>query len=209
LLATALFDLQIPPFASASNKNARVGVVAPAFLHDCEPAILHSFIHWQNLLTEHGATLTPIDTSYWEEAMSIYAPIQASEAAAIHAPATNGDFSHFEPTIAERLTWGASLTSSDIQHARQRLATFRQKTTVLFHALDFLILPCAPLAHLVAGDDHSDSRRRILRYTTPMSLAGAPVVTLPSHNGAGIQLAAQPGDDARLLSYAASLPSKP
>jgi Asp-tRNA(Asn)/Glu-tRNA(Gln) amidotransferase A subunit family amidase len=36
-----------------------------------------------------------------------------------------------------------------------------------------------------------------------MSLTGSPVVTLPAAGGAGIQLAASRGSDARLLAFAA------
>jgi len=42
-----------------------------------------------------------------------------------------------------------------------------------------------------------------LRYTTPMSLPGVPVVTLPAPGGAGVQLIGARGDDARLLAFAA------
>ncbi|MGA7855865.1 MAG: hypothetical protein WCA15_21280 [Candidatus Acidiferrales bacterium] len=70
---------------------------------------------------------------------------------------------------------------------------------------DFLIAPCAPVAQLVAGADHSQTRGTILRYTSPLSLAGVPIVTLPAAGGAGVQLIAARGDDARLLAYAAQL----
>jgi Asp-tRNA(Asn)/Glu-tRNA(Gln) amidotransferase A subunit family amidase len=79
-----------------------------------------------------------------------------------------------------------------------------------FEKFDFLMLPCAPVSRLVANQDQSSARQTILRYTTPFSLAGLPVVTLPAEIigatfGAGIQLAASPGNDAALLAYAASL----
>jgi aspartyl-tRNA(Asn)/glutamyl-tRNA(Gln) amidotransferase subunit A len=202
LLGKALFDLSVP--ASAETK-VRIGVVANEFLHDCEPEVLSAFARWQDRLRELGAALVPLETSFWEEAMSIYAPIQASEAAAIHAPATNSDFSHFECTIAERLTWGASIPPSDLQQFRQRHDAFREKTDALLRSNDFLILPVAPIAQLPAGADHSNTRKAILRYTTPMSLAGTPVVTLPAKTGAGLQLTVARGADARLLSYAAQI----
>jgi Asp-tRNA(Asn)/Glu-tRNA(Gln) amidotransferase A subunit family amidase len=43
---------------------------------------------------------------------------------------------------------------------------------------------------------------KILRYTTPASLAGFPVVAL-SGNGGGVQLVGPHGGDARLLAFAA------
>ncbi len=67
-----------------------------------------------------------------------------------------------------------------------------------------LLLPAAPVARLAAGSDHSQMRRRLLRYTTPFSLAGVPAVTLPCGAGA-LQLAAARDCDEALLQWAARL----
>jgi Asp-tRNA(Asn)/Glu-tRNA(Gln) amidotransferase A subunit family amidase len=92
-----------------------------------------------------------------------------------------------------------------VEQLRQRCAAFRERIDALLCEHDFVIAPCAPVGRLAAGVDHTGSRRLILRYTTPMSLAGVPVVTLPGLGGAGVQLVAARGADARLLSYAAAL----
>jgi aspartyl-tRNA(Asn)/glutamyl-tRNA(Gln) amidotransferase subunit A len=205
LLGAALFELDVP---ATAETNVRIGVAAKPFLHDCEPQVFNGLLQWQERLSELGATIVPIESSYWEGALEIYAPIQASEAAAIHKSATGGDFSRFEPTIAGRLSWGASLSTAEVQRFRQCHAAFRKQTDALLRDHDFLILPCAPIAQLAAGADHSNTRKAILRYTTPFSLAGVPVVTVPAHAGAGVQLAAARGADARLLSYATHLGAK-
>jgi Asp-tRNA(Asn)/Glu-tRNA(Gln) amidotransferase A subunit family amidase len=80
----------------------------------------------------------------------------------------------------------------------------------LFERFDFLLLPCAPVSRLPAHQDQSGARARILRYTSPISMAGLPTVTLPGellggHFGTGMQLAAPRLHDARLLAYAAAL----
>jgi Asp-tRNA(Asn)/Glu-tRNA(Gln) amidotransferase A subunit family amidase len=80
----------------------------------------------------------------------------------------------------------------------------------LFEEFDLLMLPCSPISRLVANEDQSAARKIILRYTTPFSLTGLPVVTLPAEIigapfGTGIQLAAAPGNDSALLAYAAAL----
>ncbi len=202
LLGAALFDLAVP---AAVETKVRIGVVAREFLDDCEPVVSDCFALWQERLRGLGAELVPIDSSFWEEALEIYALIQASEAAAIHMAATGGVFSPFERTIAERLAWGASIPAAELQQFRVRHTAFREKMDVLLSEHDFLIVPCAPVARLLAGADHISSRKAILRFTTPFSLAGNPVVTLPGEGGAGVQLAAARGDDAKLLAYAARL----
>lgn len=202
LLASALFDLRVP---RAADTNVRIGCVPDDFLYDCEPAVLAGFTHWRERLQSSGAQITPIDTAFWEDALSLFAPIQAHEAAALHAANTGGDFSHFEKSIAERLAWGASISAQEIQRLRQSAAAFRDRVDALLREHQFLIVPCAPVAQLVAGADQSETRRTILRYTSPLSLPGVPIVTLPAGGGAGVQLIAARGDDAGLLACAAQL----
>jgi Asp-tRNA(Asn)/Glu-tRNA(Gln) amidotransferase A subunit family amidase len=202
LLASALFDLEVP---LTTSMQVCIGCVHPDFLHDCQPLVLDFFAQTQTRMAAHGAKIHTIDSSFWDEAMDIFAPIQAHEAAATHAALTGGDFSHFEKSIAERLTWGASLSHEEIARLRQRHEKFRAQMDVLLREHDFLIVPCAPVHELLAGADHSQTRRSLLRYTVPMSLAGVPAVTLPSGTGAGVQLVAARGNDANLLAYAAQL----
>jgi aspartyl-tRNA(Asn)/glutamyl-tRNA(Gln) amidotransferase subunit A len=205
LLAEAVFGLHVPALTDTSNKNVSIGCASNDFLHDCEPQVLEGFHHWQQTLSESGARIVPVDTRFWNEAMEIFAPIQAHEAAAIHSANSGGEFSHFETSIARRLAWGASISTEEIQRLRERHTAFRDKMDALQREHKFLILPCAPVTQLVAGADHADARRKILRYTTPASLSGVPVVTLPAAGGAGVQLAAARGDDAHLLAFAANL----
>jgi Asp-tRNA(Asn)/Glu-tRNA(Gln) amidotransferase A subunit family amidase len=199
LLAEALFDLPIP---DETQTSFRVGCVSDEFLHDCDVQVLAGFAHWKKKLTASGATIIPADTSYWEEATEIYSAITAQEAAAIHAAKTGGDFSHFPAVIAERLAWGASISAADVEQFRARHARFRERADAQLREFDFFLAPCAALHELVVGVDHTESRRAILRYTTPMSLVGAPVVTLPCASGAGVQLIAARNSDSRLLGYA-------
>jgi len=194
ILAQALFDL---PIATAPPINTlRIGVPDSSFLHDCGAETLTKFHLVQNQPRDQGATVSTFDTSIWKDALNIFAPIQASEAAAIHA----GNFHHFEPPIAERLTWGASISSAELANLHSRLAAFRASTRALFDHADYLLLPCAPMSALIAGADHTQTRARILRYTAPISLAGLPVVTIN-----GLQLVGPLDSDATLLALSAVL----
>jgi aspartyl-tRNA(Asn)/glutamyl-tRNA(Gln) amidotransferase subunit A len=153
----------------------------------------------QQALQAAGATLHPYDPDFWTDAREIFLGIQGHEASALH----QGHFDRFEPQIAERLAWGASLSSAVIDDLRTRHAAFRARMDELLAKHDFLLLPCAPMSALPAGADHSATRRKILRYTTPASLAGTPVVALTAPGG-GVQLIAARGSDAKLLAFAAS-----
>jgi aspartyl-tRNA(Asn)/glutamyl-tRNA(Gln) amidotransferase subunit A len=67
-----------------------------------------------------------------------------------------------------------------------------------------VLLPCAPVARLEAGADHSQTRARLLRYTAPFSLAGVPAIAIPCPRG-GVQLAAARNLDEPLLQLAARI----
>ncbi len=188
----------------------RVGIPDEAFLHDCDPDVLAAYIAWQHRLTEYGATIDTFDTTSWHDCKEIFTTIQASEAAAIH----RGHFDQFEASIAERLAWGESVTPSQLVDLHQRLEAFRAAMYELFTRFDFLMLPCAPVSRLVAGEDQSGARARILRYTCPISMGGLPTVTLPGewlsttkgeHFGTGVQLCAPRLKDGELLALAAAI----
>jgi aspartyl-tRNA(Asn)/glutamyl-tRNA(Gln) amidotransferase subunit A len=205
-LAQAIFDIVPAP----PPTTARIGYVPDTYLHDCEPAPLQAYEAWKQQLASHGASLSPFDTSFWTDSPAIYSPIVASEAAAIH----RGHYDHFEPIIADRLVFGASISSIELQQLRRGLEAFRQQISTLFQSFDFLIAPSLPISKLVAGQDHTASRKAILRYTTPASLAGLPAVTLPGEHigaalGTGVQLLAAPTQDGPLLSFASTLAIHP
>ena len=200
LLAEALFGL---PIEGDPKGRVRIARVPDEFLRDCEAGVIQVFDDWQDRLRQAGGKIAPFDTAYWESAMEIFAPIQAHEAAAIHLPRLGGDLARVDPPIAERLAWGASLDSAEVKRQRRRHAEFRERVDALLSDFDYVMLPCVPVDRLEADADHSQVRRRILRYMAPMSLAGAPVVTLPHKSGAGVQLCAARGADARLVAFAA------
>jgi Asp-tRNA(Asn)/Glu-tRNA(Gln) amidotransferase A subunit family amidase len=196
VLAAALLGVPQSP----APQGVTIGVVGESFLEDCEPAVLEVYRGKQEELRRAGAALHVFEPDFWADTRDIFFPIQGHEAAAIH----HGNFGHFERSIAERLAWGESLPAAEIEALRRRHVAFRAGMDRLFEEYDFLILPCSPVSALVAGADHSASRQKILRYTTPGSLAGTPVVALTGPGG-GVQLMGARGADARLLAFAASL----
>jgi aspartyl-tRNA(Asn)/glutamyl-tRNA(Gln) amidotransferase subunit A len=206
LLGHALLGLPIANRPSADG--LRIGIPNSSLMQDCDPDVLTGLELWQSRFQELQGSVASFDASLWLDAMSIYAPIVASEAAALH----KGFFHHFEPAIAERLAWGESLSSAEVLRRRQQLADFRAATDALFQRYDYLLLPCAPMSSITAGADHTETRTRILRYTTPISLAGLPVVTLPMFRSGvpagGLQLLGPLGSDAELLALSAFLAAK-
>jgi aspartyl-tRNA(Asn)/glutamyl-tRNA(Gln) amidotransferase subunit A len=197
LLGETIFELPTPRTAPRFQK---IGVVEGNFLRDAEPEVIAGAAGWSRILEQGGFSLenfAPID---WEEALEVFRPLQASEAAKIHA----GNFDKFEPEIGARLEWGASLTQNELDMLRERRDLFVQRMQEIFSLYDLLLLPIAPIARLENGLDHRPARDRILRYTTPVSVAGLPCLALPNRVG-GTQLVAPHGADRELLQLAALL----
>jgi len=192
------------PFAPAETPTIRnfkrFAYVADSFLHDCEPQVIASFYAATAELRRLGLEGYSIEPDGWADAMEIFAPIQASEAARIHA----GHFDEFQPAIRDRLKWGASLTASEIAALRLRHREFVTRMDELFAKHELILMPCAPVARLEAGADHSQTRARLLRYTVPFSLSGVPAVAIPCADG-GVQLATARGADESLLQLAAQI----
>ncbi len=176
------------------------GIVSDEFLYDCEPDVVAGYRETIADLKALGLHAKALDIAWWGESSEIFAPIQAWEAAGLHA----GHFDKFETSIRERLEWGARITPNEIASLRQRHAEFKARMEELFAEHELILLPAAPVARLAAGADHSNTRKRLLRYTTPFSLAGVPAVTIPCRAG-GMQLAAAREDDEALLQLAAVL----
>lgn len=191
--------------ASGSAPLSTFAIVHEEFLSDCEPAVRSSLERCIEELSMLGLPAERVEVDWWREAPDIFAPIQAAEAAQVHA----GHFAEFEPAIQQRLNWGASLSEEELVQWRDRHARFRGRMDELLARHQLLLWPAAPVSRLAAGVDHSGTRARLLRYTTPASLAGIPAVTIPFlHNGrpaGGMQLVAAREDDARLLAVAAEL----
>jgi Asp-tRNA(Asn)/Glu-tRNA(Gln) amidotransferase A subunit family amidase len=194
LLAAALFG--IAPVAPEPRAE-RIGIPAAEFFHDCEPEMVSRFQGCRQALTSRGHSIEEFSTEFWQDAYEIFAGIQAHEAAGLH----RGHYDAFEASINDRLKWGASLTDADVSGFRRRHAEFRSRMDELMTRFDFLLLPSTPVPQLVAGKDQSRARPRILRYMTPISLTGWPVVALPG----GMQLIGILGADAQLLAFAATL----
>ena len=202
-LLASIFGIAAHPVNA--NLPTRFAVIHEAFLDDCEPEVLDSYRRSIEEFEALGLTASTIDVSWWHDSREIFAPIQASEAARIH----QGYYAHFESSIRERLEWGASLSDTEIAALRTRHAAFKHRMDILLTEHQLLLMPCAPVVKLEAGADHSQTRSRLLRYTTPVSLAGMPAITLPylkeGKPAGGMQLVAAQEDDARLLALAAKL----
>ena len=198
--APLLAEFFVDETPDATKLPKRFAVVSDAFLKDCEPAIAEAMRATATELEELGLRATTVDVDWWTDAFELFAPIQAWEAARIHA----GHHDQFQPAIRERLEWGARVTPDELAVLRRRHDDFRARIDEVLELHELILMPATPVAKLTCGADNGNARSRILRYTTPFSLGGVPVVTIPAMIG-GIQLAAARGNDEMLVRLAAKI----
>jgi aspartyl-tRNA(Asn)/glutamyl-tRNA(Gln) amidotransferase subunit A len=202
--APLMAELFAPAQEAKQKKFSRFAVVSAGHFDDCEPEIEESLEQAIDALEAMGLQSSGIDCGWWADSFSIFAPIQAWEAARIHA----GHFERFDAGFRERLEWGARIEENEIAALRLRHQAFRVRMDELLAEHEMLLLPASPVAKLPAGADHSETRARLLRYTVPFSLGGVPVATVPCRAG-GVQLATARGADEALLQFAAQLAGAP
>lgn len=198
--APPLASFFAPPDAKPGAALTRVAVVDASFLLDCEPDIVASLQSTVRELEALGLNATIINVDWWAESFDIFAPIQAWEAARIHA----GHFDRIEASIRERLEWGAAITPQEIAALRQRHEAFRARMDEFLATHELVLLPAIPVQRLAAGADHGNTRSRLLRYTVPFSLGGNPAIVIPCSAG-GMQLVAARNRDEDLVRLAAQL----
>lgn len=198
--APLLANVLAPEDAAPQRVPTQFAVIDASFLDDCEPEIAAAMHLMARELEELGLERTTFDASSWADSFEIYVPIQAWEAARIHA----GHFAEFPAPLPERLEGGARITDAEIAAMRKRHEDFRARIDELLATHELLLMPASPVTRLPFGADHTKTRPRILRYTTPFSLAQVPVVTIPATAG-GMQLAAARGGDEALVALAARL----
>ncbi|SFR99772.1 amidase/aspartyl-tRNA(Asn)/glutamyl-tRNA(Gln) amidotransferase subunit A [Granulicella pectinivorans] len=181
----------------AAPRGLRMGCVSESWMGDCELSVLAAYRAWKEFLVLAGATLVEF-VPPWDDSMEIFAGIQAHEAAGIH----RGHYAEFEGPIAQRLAWGESLAPEQVAALRERRRWFCAGMDGLLEEFDFLMMPCAPVSRLRVEADQTAVRAALLRYTTPVSLAGLPVIALPGEEfGTGVQVIGRSGAEGELLGF--------
>jgi hypothetical protein len=124
------------------------------------------------------------------DAVEIFAPLQAVRGRAVHA----GNFDRFEPDDSRPPQVGRRPHSGEVSALRQRHAYFARAWTNSSPRINSFLLPCAPVARLVAGADHSQTRSRSAALHGALQPRRRARVAIPCARG-GMQLAAARGDD--------------
>lgn len=195
-------------------KAPRVAVMTGDWLAPAEPEVVTAMDRFANALKEAGATVEHIPAAGWEKAVDLFVPIQAHEAHGIHSPYLPAHSGAYDPAILGRLETGRGVSKERYAELIGARDAFAREVHKLFTAFDILVAPASAMRVLRAATDHSGTRPRLIKITSPASLAGLPVLTVPwlegGDPGTGFQCMTARGEDGYLWSFAewlaASLP---
>jgi amidase/aspartyl-tRNA(Asn)/glutamyl-tRNA(Gln) amidotransferase subunit A len=111
---------------------------------------------------------------------------------------------HYDPVIWQRFTDAGHFPPSDIERARERLGEIRSVWRDFFRTYDYLVLPAVPCAAPTKAQSTTELRRNILTLTSPASLGGLPVLTIPVPMSSGLTAGLQiivPTIDSPVISW--------
>ena len=211
----ALDVLQAAPGAPPRElRGLRVGISAGTAAVEPAPATARALADVHGVLVELGTDVVDV-TFATDDAVSIHAPIQRSEALRTHReaglwPARRSDYGE---DVASRMTAAESLTFDAYVAATTARERLRAEFDSLFTVVDVLLTPVSPVAP--PGFDAPEPPRfrdLVLPLTTPQNLAGLPACAVRAgfdEDGlpVGVQLTGARGDEATLLAVAQAFAS--
>jgi amidase/aspartyl-tRNA(Asn)/glutamyl-tRNA(Gln) amidotransferase subunit A len=156
-------------------------------------------VHDSRRLTDATAQLAPpADTATAQTLLrafvgcaSAYGVLQSDEAARVHANTLEVEKANYGEAVWQRLDRGRHWTEENLVDARVKLSAVRLTWTQFFLTYDFLVLPAAPFVALRHEDCGQIQRDALLTLTTPASLGGLPVLTIPVPRPDGLTLGLQ------------------
>ena len=108
-----------------------------------------------------------------------YAILQSIEAFNVHRGWLDLHRDRYSSEVWQRIDRGRHWRAEQEENARIKLASVRLLWTKFFLTYDFLVLPATPFPALRKAVCTLENRNRLLALTTPASLGGLPVLTLP------------------------------
>ena len=204
-----LFSSLISAIPAAPRAPWRIGFWQGSWLDVCDPRIKTTYRRLARLFQKRGASIEWHRSDGLENAVDLFAPMQAYEASRVHRKFLDRHRLQYDPAVRARLEWGATLTAANYVRLKKERTGFRQRINLVWKSCDLMVAPACPFLQLSAGEDHASRRAALLRFTTPFSLCGNPVLTFPwggRDRRPGWQVIAPHQQDHRLAQFALTLP---
>jgi aspartyl-tRNA(Asn)/glutamyl-tRNA(Gln) amidotransferase subunit A len=196
----------------------RVGRLTGSFFNAAtDPEVGAALERAAAVLAQRGGRIGEVRLEAIEAAQAAQTTILFAEAAAYHQRAYPGRLAEYGPDLRELLAEGATIPATAYVEAQRVQAVVIAQVRVLFDDADVLLCPTVPVpaprvdeVDPARTDGWRQARAPLSRFTRLFNLTGLPAISVPvGRTRAGLpigaQLAAAPGQEARLLSIAAAL----
>jgi amidase/aspartyl-tRNA(Asn)/glutamyl-tRNA(Gln) amidotransferase subunit A len=131
------------------------------------------------LSTSAEAAMRGALSESWQDAIEAYTVTALHEAHAIHRNWLTPYREHYEPSIWQRFSDGGRYAPEQLAKAAATFERVRAAFRQYFENHDYLVIPATPFPALTKAECTLEARKAILTLTTPASLAGLPVLTIP------------------------------
>ncbi|MGH2453632.1 MAG: amidase [bacterium] len=196
----------------------RVGRLRGAFFEEkTDPEVGAALERAAELLAQQGGRIGEARVDAVEAGQAAQTTILFAEAAAYHQRAYPGRLAEYGSDVRELLAAGAALPATAYVEAQRVQAVVIGQVGRLLEEADVLLCPTVPVpaprideVDPARGEGWRQARAPLSRLTRLFNLTGLPAVSVPvGRTRAGLpigaQLAAAPGQEARLLSIAGAL----
>jgi aspartyl-tRNA(Asn)/glutamyl-tRNA(Gln) amidotransferase subunit A len=112
-------------------------------------------------------------------ATDAYNTIVAIEAWEVHRGWAERYRDRYSPVVWQRLNRVHSITPEQVAAADRATEALRAAWADFFKSYDFLVLPASPAPALTKAECTLENRTRVLTLTTPVSIGGWPVLSVP------------------------------
>lgn len=177
-------DVDSEPLRVLDLTSAVADVIEPEVLTGC-----------RQKLAELGAVQDRAVAAGWTEAMAgsakTFSVLQSREALDVHTDWLDDFRDAYDPTVWKLIERARHWTVSEVDAARSHRQRIGLVFEDLFRQWEVLALPAVPSPAVTAPELTPAFRERLLALTTPGSLDGRPVVTVPVTLGGGLSAGVQ------------------
>jgi aspartyl-tRNA(Asn)/glutamyl-tRNA(Gln) amidotransferase subunit A len=154
----------------------------------------------------HVGHMRPIDLPFPDGTY----PVFDREAAHVHADLWRDHRDAYGANVAAKIGPALQVTDAAVTAAEHARARYRERMAELMANVDLLVTPTLAVVAPASGIGDLVLRGRLLRFTYPFNVIGAPALALPCGSAehglpASVQLVGRPGEDALVLAAGRAL----
>ena len=199
-----------------SEEGLKVGVPRKYFHEDIDSGVEEVFSKFLEKLSRAGNTVSEVELDGVEKVNDCWRTIRMAEATAFHIKWLNSVPEFYGEDVRASLEQGRNVSAVDYVNAQNLRPVLMQSFSASMKDVDAVAVPSTATTAPKLGEKtvevngkRVDVRSALIRMTLPFNVVGFPSVSLPGGLSrglpVGVQLVAQPFEEAKLLRLVASV----